>query len=298
MDVRDEIIDGHLVTADTKKLWSVEMDLAQKLLDVCKKHNLRIWAEAGTLLGAVRHKGFIPWDDDMDFSMMREDYEKLIEIGPKEFEYPYFFQSFYTDNFWGGMLKIRRSDTAMIEGDYMNHQDFNRGIFIDIFALDAVPKNQLFELKYNIIKFLRRIIKNYRKLNPKVVKGKAKLSHLLIGSFCRLFGVKNLEKGVGRLLSMNKIANNEEIGMIDFFALEQWNVSKIKRRPKKSYDDTIYLPFYDMQLPAPKGYHEVLTSWYGDYMTPVKGGALHDNIIVDCEKSYDEVINNLRLNQI
>ena len=95
INMHEEVIDGHLVTTETKKLWAVEMDIAQKLLDVCKKHNLPIWAEAGTLLGAVRHKGFIPWDDDMDFCMMRKDYEKLMEIAPHEFLYPYFFQSFY-----------------------------------------------------------------------------------------------------------------------------------------------------------------------------------------------------------
>ena len=77
-NLNEEIIDGHLVIEEDKKLWAVEMDLAEKLLNVCKKHDLKIWAEGGTLLGAVRHKGFIPWDNDMDFVMMRDDYEKLI----------------------------------------------------------------------------------------------------------------------------------------------------------------------------------------------------------------------------
>lgn len=295
MNMQEEIIDGHLVSADIKKLWAVEMDIAQKLLEVCNKHNLRIWAEAGTLLGAVRHKGFIPWDDDMDFSMMREDYEKLMEIGPMEFKEPYFFQSFYTDNFSGGMLKVRRSDTAMIESDYKNHQDLNRGIFVDIFVLDAIPKSKLsFQLEFETIKLLRRIIKNRRKLNPKNVGSLAKVFHYIIKIACNVFGLNNMEKGVAYLLSRNKIANNKEMAMMDFFALEQWTPSKVKRRPVSSYDSTIYLPFHQMLLPAPKGYHEVLTSWYGDYMTPIKGSALHDNLIIDCERSYESVLKELK----
>ena len=96
-NLNEEVMDGHTVTADMKKLWAVEMDLAKKLLEVCKKYNLKIWAEGGTLLGAVRHKGFIPWDDDLDFVMMRDDFEKLIEIGPKEFNEPYFLQTIYNN---------------------------------------------------------------------------------------------------------------------------------------------------------------------------------------------------------
>lgn len=292
--MEEEIIDGHLVSADTKKLWAVEMDIAQKLLEVCEKYNLRIWAEAGTLLGAVRHKGFIPWDDDMDFSMMREDYEKLMEVGPMEFKDPYFFQSFYTDNFSGGMLKIRRSDTAMIESDYKSHQDLNRGIFVDVFVLDAIPKSEFsFKMEFETIKFLRRIIKNRRKLNPANARISAKLFHYLVKGFCSLIGLNNIEKGIAVLLSSNKIANNKEMAMMDFFALEQWSPSKVKRRSISCYDSTIFLPFHQMMLPVPKGFHEVLTSWYGDYLTPVKGSALHDNLIVDCERSYEEVLKEL-----
>ena len=295
INMHEEVIDGHLVTTETKKLWAVEMDIAQKLLDVCKKHNLPIWAEAGTLLGAVRHKGFIPWDDDMDFCMMRKDYEKLMEIAPHEFLYPYFFQSFYTDNFWGGMLKVRRSDTAMIESDYKNHQDFNRGIFVDIFVLDIIPENEiLFKSKFAFVKFLRRIIKNRRKLNPNNVRGIAKFHHFFIRAICWFFGLNNLEKCVAKLLSTYSIKDNPEVAMMDFFALEQWSPSKVKRRHLSCYDSTIYLPFHQMNLPVPGGYHEVLTSWYGDYMTPVKGTALHDNLIVDCEKPYDEVLHLLK----
>ena len=73
------------------------MELLKKLLEVCDKHHLRIWADGGTLLGTVREHGYIPWDDDIDMAMLRDDFDVLVKIAPKEFSHPYFFQFGYTE---------------------------------------------------------------------------------------------------------------------------------------------------------------------------------------------------------
>ena len=91
--LNEEIRYGYTITRQMKEVWAVELDLLNKLLEVCKKHNISVFASGGTMLGAVRHKGFIPWDDDIDMMMFREDYEKLCLVAPLEFRYPYFFQT-------------------------------------------------------------------------------------------------------------------------------------------------------------------------------------------------------------
>ena len=95
--LNEEVRCGYTVTKQMKEVWAVELDMLEKLLSVCKKHDIKIFASGGTMLGAVRHQGFIPWDDDIDMMMFRDDYEKLCKVAQEEFEYPYFFQTEYTD---------------------------------------------------------------------------------------------------------------------------------------------------------------------------------------------------------
>ena len=78
-----------------QEIQKVELDLLEKFISVCKKYNIMYYADAGTLLGAVRHKGFIPWDDDIDLALLWPDYQKLMEVAPRECEYPYFSMHLY-----------------------------------------------------------------------------------------------------------------------------------------------------------------------------------------------------------
>ena len=86
----EEIRDDYVVSSQMKQVWAVELDLLNKILEVCKKYNIKIIASGGTLLGAVRHKGFIPWDDDIDLMMRRNQYDKLCDVAEKEFTFSSF----------------------------------------------------------------------------------------------------------------------------------------------------------------------------------------------------------------
>ena len=130
-------MDGELT-----KLWAVELSLLEEFKRICNKLDLRYCAAYGTLLGAVRHQGFIPWDDDMDFFMMWPDYQKLMKAAPTECRYPFFFQGIYSEQ--DSMVvacRLRRSDTTgFTKWEQENAgPGYNMGIFIDIFPLFYVP---------------------------------------------------------------------------------------------------------------------------------------------------------------
>lgn len=142
--LKEEVRCGHTVTAQMKEIWAVELDLLAEFQRVCEKYNLKYYASGGTLLGAIRHKGFIPWDDDLDVEMFRDDYKKLCEIGPKEFKKPYIFQNEYTESgSLRGFSKLRNSQTtAMYEHEKRDcFKGYDKGIFIDIFPLDSILDN-------------------------------------------------------------------------------------------------------------------------------------------------------------
>ena len=135
--------DGYLVSKETKEIWAVELDLLNEFIRVCDKYQIKYYADGGTILGAVRHGGFIPWDDDIDLVMKRGEFNRLNKIASSEFKYPYFWQTEETDpGSFRGHAQLRNSLTTGIlkaEADYK--YKFNQGIFIDVFPMDYIPDN-------------------------------------------------------------------------------------------------------------------------------------------------------------
>ena len=139
---KEETRCGYTVSAKMKRIWAKELDLLRVFADVCEKNDLEYFLDGGTLLGAIRHKGFIPWDDDVDVIMPRKDYDRLWKIANSCFEYPYFFQTSLSEkNFFRAHAQLRNSETTgFIQSD--EKKDINKGIFLDIFPLDNVPSDK------------------------------------------------------------------------------------------------------------------------------------------------------------
>ena len=290
MNLEEEVRNGYTVSKKMKQVWAVQIDLVKKLLEVCQKHNLKIWADGGTLLGTIRHKGYIPWDDDIDMAMMREDYDKLIAIGQKEFKHPYFLQSGYVEEFNRGFARLRNSNTTGIM-PYDIRQNFNMGIFVDIFVYDAVPDNR-FQLKKLLIKQkicrLPLNIKLYgcpNYYNPKFLLYRI-CTYIYFGFYTWSSAFKKFDDTFRR----NKISENENIACIAF----RPNLLHLFIRDKRWYDETILMPFEDIMMPIPIGYDQILTKQYGNYMKPVKAPPLHENVIYDVNRPWQNVLSELR----
>lgn len=133
---KDEMRSGFLVTVSRKKVWNKEIGMLMVIDNICRKYNIKYFADSGTLLGAARHQGFIPWDDDIDIIMPRPDYEKFQILVGDELPEGYFFQSTYTDNRILYFGKVMDERTSAIE--FPNSKNIHQGIFVDIFPLDVV----------------------------------------------------------------------------------------------------------------------------------------------------------------
>ena len=265
---QEENKDGYLVSRKMKEVWAVEMDLAVQLEKICKKHDIPYFADSGTLLGAARHKGFIPWDDDMDFVMMRPDYERFCRIAEKELSYPYFAQTERTDHgaIYGAM-KIRNMQTlGKLRGEGLSLK--NEGIFIDVFPLDIYPSKRETRKKY-----LEKAI---------CVRQKMFLYPQVAGKL-----VDHLFKGRNPYFHIwqYNLRRYEDSGS-NLIYCQQWELKSDKEYlyKKEWYSEIVYLPFEEMMLPAPRDYQESLKVMFGDWRKPARspgGHGFSGNIFFD-----------------
>ncbi len=270
MDLNEEVRRGFTVTRERKLLWACQLDMLKELLDVCRRHGIRIFADAGTLIGAVREKGFIPWDDDIDMVMLREDYQKLCAVAEREFKEPLFFQTIYSDRFYGNRhAQLRNSATTCIrtDGRYPRH---NAGVFIDIFVLDSIPSS------------VRGAARMFRRVKRHMlgVKTAVKLvKHMPRWFYDRVGLDRRMYRRYERELMAHAGERNRYVSKISL----HWREFLFD---KEDYADTVMLPFEDIMIPAPVGYDRILTINYGDYMTPTKAPSGHGTLLFDTTRSY------------
>ena len=280
MNLSEEIRDGFVVTEERKRIWKSQLEMLAELKRVCDKHNICFFAVAGTMLGAVRHKGYIPWDDDVDLALRREDYNKLLEVGPQEIQYPFFFQTALTEeDYYSPLVRIRDSrTTAIIRSG--SHDDWgrrcNNGIYLDIFPLDGYIENS----------FLRRIqFIEIRGINmimrERVYEEKGKL-----GSSIRHRILKRAvnKKMLERLYRRYNVVCSRYSYKTEKVALLAGSVyNKAYYWDYEDIHETVYVPFEDTEIPIPKGYDKCLKVQYGDYMKlpPIeKRGAHHSEAVI------------------
>ena len=250
-------------------LQKKQLDILKAFIKVCEKHGLRYFAVGGTALGAVRHQGFIPWDDDIDVGMPVEDYEKFIEL-QSEFEgTPYFIQTWKSDpHYIYSFAKVRDSSTTFIENFYKNHR-INHGVWIDVFPVSGISDQYLDKNKCKpfLKKFVRQINLSYLGAMTRHVRKNMFFKDIGLNIVAGLFYIFNVnhyrQKKMDKMFKKYPLEKATLAGNFHFF----WT-KKVEGVDPKIFLDTIDMPFEDAHIAVMRRYDEYLTCLYGDYMTP------------------------------
>lgn len=287
MNFEQETICGYEVSSKMKRVWAMELNMVKRFVEVCEQYGLTYRIMGGTLLGAVRHKGFIPWDNDIDLAMPRKDFNKLLEIGSTAFEKPLFFQTPETEQsrFFCTYVKIRdERGTAASEIEF--RKGINCGMFIDVFCLDEIPDGKwarrLYARKLIEITKMQRFCFGKPQGGGLVASVKHVMQRLVYSLFysspdaARLFCIYH--ESAGRYAGKGC----KQVAHLDFGFKQKfvWN--------KSDWDAMTMLDFEDVQLVAPQGYEAILTNQYGDYMRLPDDKSTHDYFEFDPDVAYQE----------
>ncbi len=267
-----------------RKLQLKNLEIYEVLLDFCQKNNINIFFCGGCLIGTIRNKGFIPWDDDIDVFMPRDDYEKLKELWPKKGntkDYELVVPS-YNNHTKNQFMTFNDNNTTFIK-DYETDLDINHGIRIDLIPIDGCPSSRL---KRRIQKIWALTYSLYSTQVVPVKHGKmvtflGRILLLLVPTKRLRWKIANLAE---RRMTKYKISDCSLITELCCGPKYMQNEYK-----KEWFEEVIYKDFEGKKMPIPVGYDGYLSIAYGDYMKlPPKEKRVpeHDVVYCDLNNSY------------
>lgn len=272
----DEVRDGFFVSSVMKKCWAAQMEVLSDIAYVCDKYNIRWFADCGTLLGAVRHGGFVPWDDDLDICMFRDDYYRFLTVASSELKriWPqYQILNYHNEQYWEPISRIVNSDEVEFKEERLaKFHGYPLCAGIDVFPLDFVcPDPEEEQARKNLFKTI---------------------FELADSDFAETIDRESLNmlaETVGRKVDNSKSVKLQlyEWGEVvsslygrdeakDVCLMTFWYRYDNHKYPIELFDKTVVLPFENIYINAPAGYDQVLKIEYGDYMRQVRTGGIHE----------------------
>lgn len=270
-----------------KDIQTIILDIYKSVKEICDKNNIRYFAIGGTCIGAVRHNGFIPWDDDLDIAMPDIDYNRFIELAKKEL--PDYLEIRYPRDISTSHrleIKVCNRNTTLIEKLELNCYDAYKGIYIDVMPLCGLPNDNKLRNRFCFkLKLLFRL--NYCRRTPfaHLIGIRSKMVWIL----CYPFHVFKNDFWYKKWESLAFRYKFDESNLTGYIWSKKIGDKLIFK--KSLFDDVNILQFEDTMIPCPIGYDEMLKQQFGDYMIlpPEKERKVHSfNGILDVNKSYLE----------
>ncbi|MBR2716083.1 MAG: LicD family protein [Ruminococcus sp.] len=262
-DDKQSIIEDKINKAYSGKLSYIremELELLHEVDKICRRNGIQYFLSGGTMLGAVRHKGFIPWDDDIDIAMLREDFEEFKEVCKNELPKKYQYQTFSNkDGYHYFFDKITIKDTYF-STKYSDEFDMLKGISMDIFVFDKTSDKEFSQKLHFKTLMTLRLLMNVRWIN-RARKGKSYMLSKLLLPLLRLFSMDTFSKIYDKVLRKYEKRNTHTV--LPPATDHKWRGVM----PKKWFEEVSDAQFENVSSYIPKGYDEYLKQWYcEDYM--------------------------------
>lgn len=263
-----------------KKVQTTQRNILKEFDSFCRGHNLKYSLAFGTLLGAVRHQGFIPWDDDIDVYMLREDYEKFLELR-NQFNSEYYVQNYLIDESNFPFTKVRKNNTKMVMKSAEN-DTYHQGVWIDIFPLDSIPKNMEQAAKISDKSALLLAVVTSNSFSKVKAAGsfvnKSLRFMFYLGNM--IFGKQFFIRKYERLLK-TQYDSDKLYCLTDSVYGKFYNAPVLSRM---HFEDMKYLDFEGLPCMVMNHYEAYLKGQYGDYMQyPPKEQQYPHHVIVELE---------------
>lgn len=269
-----------------RQIWATEQEILDVIHQVCTEHGLRYSLAYGTLIGAVRHKGFIPWDDDIDLMMPREDYEKLLTIWNEAAPKGYILQNTRTDpDFTQNFTKIRKDHTTFLQGESEREKHYHKGIFVDIFPGDRVAPSKLGKNVQYIACAINLLYSRGHTSGSGGLIGKAE--SILLKAPKKKYATRR-ERAEKSIRRWNGNATLQYV----FPSTIAWSRQYY---PANLFENMRTIEFSGKQYMCISDYDSILRLDYGDYMQlPPEEERVwkHHPILIDFEHNYEELSND------
>ena len=258
--LEDEIRDGFYIPSMTKRTWAMELTVLDLIDSICSKHNITYFADWGTYLGAIRHKGFVPWDDDLDICMHRNELNKFLAVAKEELPEGYSVMSFHNNDYsWKFIYNIVPNDHMCFTPEYLkSHYYFPYIVAIDIFIIDNISDDDSIEQSRN--EQVKRLLNEADKISLSEQSEPDKLNKM-----------RALYDEAEKLLQLENEHDTERV-----VQKVPWGVYHNRTYDKSDFINAVRVPFEMTSVPVPLCFNKILSSKYGNFMNIVFGGGGHN----------------------